>query len=111
MLFLLFFFRLILLDIRFVSSTYDADLFTNQFSAAMIDVMNNKRTILTSRSRDVVSKVFRNYVAYVKLNANSSLQVPEISLLSPTILYLFTSTPPPPFDGYNSPLTRNLQVL
>ncbi|KAK6727356.1 hypothetical protein RB195_005197 [Necator americanus] len=79
-------------DIRFVSSTYDGDLFVNQFSNAMADVMSSSRTVLTSRSLDVVFKV------------------PEISLLSPTILYLFTSSPPLPLSNYRNSLTKNLQV-
>ncbi|KAL6729959.1 hypothetical protein Aduo_000966 [Ancylostoma duodenale] len=79
-------------DIRFVSSTYDADLFTNQFFDAMLQVMNNKITLLTSRSLDVVAKV------------------PEISILSPTILYLFTSSPSSPSVATTYSLTRNLQV-
>ncbi|ETN68837.1 hypothetical protein NECAME_05426 [Necator americanus] len=44
-------------DIRFVSSTYDGDLFVNQFSNAMVDVMSSSRTVLMSRSLDVVFKV------------------------------------------------------
>ncbi|EYB94103.1 hypothetical protein Y032_0175g492 [Ancylostoma ceylanicum] len=79
-------------DIRFVSSTYDAALFTNQFTNAMLEVVYNNRTILTSRSLDVVAKV------------------PEISIVSPTILYLFTSSPSSLSTGAVTPLTRNLQV-
>ncbi|RCN31127.1 hypothetical protein ANCCAN_23097 [Ancylostoma caninum] len=79
-------------DIRFVSSTYDADLFLNQFSDGMLEVMNNKITLPTSRSFDVVAKV------------------PEISILSPTILYLFTSSSSAPSAATTNLLTRNLQV-
>ncbi|VDM70408.1 unnamed protein product [Strongylus vulgaris] len=80
------------IDINFVTSTYDPDIFVNQFSEAMLQVINSPRAIDSSRSVEVIFKV------------------PQITILSPTILYLFTSTAAMPFDRYTRSLPRDLQV-
>ncbi|KAK6051807.1 hypothetical protein COOONC_10688 [Cooperia oncophora] len=79
-------------QVRTVSSTNKPNDFTDQFTTTMAELAQNEKQIEESLSLDVIHKAS------------------EISILSPTILFLFTSTPSEHSTVDSRPISRNMQL-
>ncbi|VDL85092.1 unnamed protein product [Nippostrongylus brasiliensis] len=80
-------------EVRIVSSTSSATDFIEQFTASMITLSTTNKALTESLSLDVIHKAY------------------EIAIMPPTLLFLFTSTPPvKETDPESRPLPRDFQV-
>ncbi|VDO41966.1 unnamed protein product [Haemonchus placei] len=79
-------------DVRIISSTFQWEEFLEQFKSSMSVVANNDKRLNQSLSFDAINKAY------------------EISILSPIVLYLFTSTPPVQSSIDAKPISKQMQV-
>ncbi|XGW20002.1 hypothetical protein V3C99_003655, partial [Haemonchus contortus] len=78
--------------VRIISSTFEWEEFIEQFKSSMSVVANDGKRLNQSLSFDAINKAY------------------EISILSPIVLYLFTSTPPAQSSIDAKPISKQMQV-